>query len=265
MSVDAGFSRFDHSRTASGYPLFLSLQETLSLHLQWILHGLVDASRWDIVLRVVWSDPEIRANILKSAMLNSLSLVTIYTFDLIIVPLLGRFTQEKWLHRNLGSLYQIIFQLPVVAMSLYLNSTWSTVVAKRVYTLQHGRAPATPTLSYTGLLTSIASSAYRWILITSTVIATFFLGYVPVVGPLASFIFMCWVNAYYYFEYIWIARGISFQSRVRRHEERWSYFFAFGFTSAAVCMWGSSLANAALFALLFPGVRSKNYPKDHRS
>lgn len=40
---------------------------------------------------------------------------------------------------------------------------------------------------------------------------------------------------------------------MRHLEERWAYYFAFGLPSAALCMWGSSLANAALFALVFPG------------
>ena len=57
------------------------------------------------------------------------------------------------------------------------------------------------------------------------------------------------------YRFIWIARGLSLSSRVRDLEERWPYFFAFGFPSAALCTWGSGLANAALFALLFPGVR----------
>ena len=43
---------------------------------------------------------------------------------------------------------------------------------------------------------------------------------------------------------------------MRYLEERWPYFFAFGFPSAALCTWGSGLANAALFALLFPAVRA---------
>jgi len=30
------------------------------------------------------------------------------------------------------------------------------------------------------------------------------------------------------------------------------YYFAFGLPSAVICMWGSTLANAALFALIFP-------------
>lgn len=73
--------------------------------------------------------------------------------------------------------------------------------------------------------------------------------------------------------FIWIARGLSLSRRVRHLEERWAYYFAFGtyslmflapardnmiilvgLPSAALCIWGSTLANAALFALLFPSV-----------
>ena len=57
------------------------------------------------------------------------------------------------------------------------------------------------------------------------------------------------------YRFIWIARGLSLSKRVRYLEERWPYFFAFGFPSAALCTWGSGPANAALFALLFPAVR----------
>jgi etoposide-induced 2.4 mRNA len=72
--------------------------------------------------------------------------------------------------------------------------------------------------------------------------------------------------------FIWIARGMSLARRVRYIEERWAYYFAFGtlpFTvaantaddrsglpSAALCTWGSGLANAALFALMCPAVRA---------
>jgi len=45
---------------------------------------------------------------------------------------------------------------------------------------------------------------------------------------------------------------MTLSQRVKHEEERWSYFFAFGFPSAIVCMWGSSLANAAIFAFFYP-------------
>lgn len=69
--------------------------------------------------------------VLKSTLLNSLSLIAIYAFDLLLVPLLGlsraqidmdEFSQpEHWLHRNVGIFYKLLFQIPVVFGALYLN------------------------------------------------------------------------------------------------------------------------------------------------
>ncbi|KAF8326001.1 etoposide-induced protein 2.4-domain-containing protein [Cantharellus anzutake] len=230
----------------------LSFTETAKLHAKWASNGLIDSSRWDVVYRVVVSDAEIRANVLKSAVLNTLSLVVIYTFDILFLPILGRSTQERWLHRNIGSLYQVLFQLPVVGMSLYLNSTWGSVVAKRVYALQYGRAAVEPSPSSSGIMGNLAAQSFRGILILSTILVTILLSYLPVLGPFQSFVLMCWVDAYYCFEYVWVAQGFSLSRRVRFQEERWSYFFGFGFALSALCMWGSSIANATLFALLFP-------------
>lgn len=86
--------------------------------------------------------------------------------------------------------------------------------------------------------------------------------------------------------FVWIARGLSLSRRIRHLEERWAYYLAFGLLffgsyqgteltlpaglyqglpSAAFCTWGTGLANAAVFALVFPAVsRSKMliFPSD---
>jgi etoposide-induced 2.4 mRNA len=89
-------------------------------------------------------------------------------------------------------------------------------------------------------------------MILTSVVLSFSLGYIPFVGPTLGFIFLCWVDSYYCFEYVWISRGLSLSRRVRHLEERWAYYLAFGLPSAALCSWGSSLANTAIFALSFP-------------
>jgi etoposide-induced 2.4 mRNA len=63
------------------------------------------------------SDPEIRANYVKSLLLNGLSLVSIYVFDLILQP----FVRDQQRHRNVGWFYQVLWLFPVVGVSLYLN------------------------------------------------------------------------------------------------------------------------------------------------
>ncbi|KAI0328119.1 hypothetical protein GY45DRAFT_1355346 [Cubamyces sp. BRFM 1775] len=240
-----------YTSSRSSYPTFLSLQETARLQLLCAGRGLVDAFRWDTVIRLVASDSEIRSNVLKSLMLNVVSLVSIYFFDWLLLPLAQ--SQQKWFHRNLGWFYQVLWLLPVVGASFYLNSSWCTLIAKRTFTLQHGsRAVAQPPSTYSGMLNALATSAYRGVMVFTSVVVSFALAYIPYVGPIAGFAFLCWVDAYYCFEFIWIARGFSLSRRVRHLEERWAYYFAFGLPTAALCMWGSSLANVALFALVFP-------------
>lgn len=65
------------------------------------------------------SDSEIRGNVLKSMLLNVLSLASIYLFDLLLFPLAKG--EHYWLHRNVGWAYQVLWLLPVVGISLYLN------------------------------------------------------------------------------------------------------------------------------------------------
>ncbi|THH10190.1 hypothetical protein EW145_g1482 [Phellinidium pouzarii] len=118
--------------------------------------------------------------------------------------------------------------------------------------LRHGSRKAMTPSTYSGILTSLATSAYRAVMICTSVVIAFALAYVPVIGNAAAFVFFCWVDAYYCFEFIWIARGLSLAQRIRHLEERWAYYLAFGLPSSAICMWGSSLANGSLFALVLP-------------
>lgn len=55
----------------------------------------------------------------KSFLLNTLSLVSIYTFELVLEPLVR--DQERWLHRNLGWIYHVMWLLPVLGASFYFN------------------------------------------------------------------------------------------------------------------------------------------------
>ncbi|ESK96916.1 uncharacterized protein Moror_6494 [Moniliophthora roreri MCA 2997] len=232
------------------YPSFLSVQDSLVLQLRWAWHGFKDAFRWDVVVSVA-GDPEIRANIYKSLLLNSLSLTSIYTFDLFLKPLMKG--QTKWLHRNVGWFYQALWLFPVIGLSFYLNSLWCSVIAKRTFMLQHGnRASADQPSTYTGMIKAIATSAYRVIMVFTSVLVSFGLGNIPYIGPVLGFFFLCWVDSYYCFEFVWIARGLSLSSRVRHLEERWAYYLAFGMPTAALCTFGSGLANGAIFALVFP-------------
>jgi len=160
--------------------------------------------------------------------------------------------QDQQFHRNISWFYQVLWLLPVVGVAFYLNSTWCHIIAKRTYALQHGAQTAAQPVTYNGMVTAIATSAYRAVMVFTSVGVSFALQNMPYVGPASGFIFMCWVDAYYCFEFVWMARGMSLSRRIRHLEERWAYYFAFGLPSTAICAWGSGLANVAIFALIFP-------------
>lgn len=65
------------------------------------------------------SDAEVRSNMLKSLLVNLLSLASVYFFDLLLRPLTHE--HEHWLRRNVGWVYQALWLFPVVGLSLYLN------------------------------------------------------------------------------------------------------------------------------------------------
>ncbi|KAJ3998222.1 etoposide-induced protein 2.4-domain-containing protein [Lentinula boryana] len=187
-------SRYNPS-ARSLYPSFLSVPESLLLQFNWARHGLVDAFRWDRVISTIAGDSQIRANVYKSLLLNSLSLTSIYTFDLLLLPLVQ--DQQKWLHRNVGWFYQVLWLLPVVGLSFYLNSSWCNIIAERTFVLKHGNRSAVQqqSVTYTGMLKSIATSAYRVVMVFTSLVVSFALGNIPYAGPILGFFFMCWLDS----------------------------------------------------------------------
>ncbi|KAF9452287.1 hypothetical protein P691DRAFT_661291 [Macrolepiota fuliginosa MF-IS2] len=233
------------------YPDFVPLHENILLQLSWVFRGLYDSFRINTLYSAITSDAEIRANLFKSLLLNSLSLTSIYTYDILLHPLVK--DQEKWLHRNLGRFYQALWLLPVVGISFYLNMSWCSVIARRTYMLHYGsRAVVQPPRSYTNFLNQLATTAYRVVMVFTSAAVSYGLKKLPYIGSGLEFAFLCWVDSYYFFESVWIYRGFSFSGRIRHLEERWAYYLAFGFPSAVICMLGDGLASLSLFALVFP-------------
>jgi len=202
--------RFVSARAS--YPIFLSFTDTVTLQIGWAWRGLLDAFRWDIVVGLLTSDAEVRANALKSFLLNGISLLSIYVFDFLLHPLSRaeevpmtdgqRVQSRSGIHRSVGWFYRVLWMLPVLGASLYLNASWCSLIAKRTFTLRHGLAfpyvgmtSTTSPNAYIAFLNSLATSAYRAVMIATCVFISFALGYVPVVGGVVETAFFCWVDA----------------------------------------------------------------------
>jgi etoposide-induced 2.4 mRNA len=82
------------------------------------------------------------------------------------------------------------------------QASWCSLIAKRTFTLRHGLAypyvgmtSTTSPNAYIAFLNSLATSAYRAVMIATCVFISFALGYVPVVGGMIETVFFCWVDA----------------------------------------------------------------------
>ena len=74
------------------------------------------------------SDAEIQGNVLKSGLLNGVSLVSIWVFEFLVGlasrrhgSQSGSGSERGFIHRNLGWFYQALWLAPIVGASLYLN------------------------------------------------------------------------------------------------------------------------------------------------
>jgi len=82
-----------------------------------------------------------------------------------------------------------------------MQSAWCNVVARRAFILQHGnRAVAQQQpVGYAGMLNSLATSAYRAVMIVSCALLSVVLGSIPLtrlmLGPVLAFAFFCWVDS----------------------------------------------------------------------
>jgi hypothetical protein len=74
------------------------------------------------------SDAEIQGNVLKSGMLNGVSLISIWVFEFLLGLASRRHgsqsetvSEKGFIHRNIGWFYQALWLSPIVGASLYLN------------------------------------------------------------------------------------------------------------------------------------------------
>lgn len=73
---------------------------------------------------------------------------------------------------------------------------WCSVIAKRTFLLHFGsRAVVQPPRSYSNFLNQLATSAYRVVMVFTSLVVSYGLKKIPYVGFGLEFAFMCWVDS----------------------------------------------------------------------
>ncbi|KAJ1929590.1 hypothetical protein IWQ60_001020 [Tieghemiomyces parasiticus] len=269
----------------SSSPSQRGLRPFLRHQLWCVWAGVKDASAWPTCLIVVYGSRTIQQRVLKCVVLNGiLFLGSIVFYNIVILRLNDllshmAFVITGWTQAALGAagsagrlgtastattplavevLYYLItfaynafWLYPVYCFSFLLNAIWYQEIADRVYTMRGGEPSRAP-LTYSGMLQNIASEIYRILLFFTYVVWASLIYLVPYVGPLGSFIYFCWIYAFYCFEYQWINKNWSFEKRLDYLESRWAYFLGFGLPCTLCTFFSPLFVSAGIFAFLFP-------------
>ncbi|CAG8441636.1 16407_t:CDS:2 [Acaulospora morrowiae] len=249
----------------------LNFTETLKLCFGFFWCGLRDSFALPTSLIIIYGSNTIRNRTLKCFTLNGvLFLGSIFFFNRITLPIIhfilgtSLFTSIRgsnehspfivnFLDKTAALMYQLCWVYPIFLLSFALNAMWYQEIADHAYRQLYGR-PIDSKLTYTRLLQNVANDIYRAILFMNYLTVATIAYAIPVFGPLISFMYFCWIYAYYSFEYKWVNQGWTLQQRIDYFEERWSYFAGFGrhlFCPIQNAEFNHFLS-AGVFALLFP-------------
>lgn len=93
--------------------------------------GLVDALSFQRSATLVLSDAELRANVLKSCLINLISLLSVWTFDNLLLPLLSstptpshhgaHYHSPAETTKQVGALFNLFFKYPVFGFCFWIN------------------------------------------------------------------------------------------------------------------------------------------------
>ncbi|ORY32496.1 etoposide-induced protein 2.4-domain-containing protein [Naematelia encephala] len=224
--------------------------------------GFGDGIKLERSLGVVWSDRELRTLVLKSSLINLLSLLLLSLFPLILAPLLRispRSATASDATREVGWWYNILLSWPVFVVCFWINASWGPEISKRAQTMLHPTLRNQPTPSSGVGSSSSASpisfavpSVTRLLLISDFTLLTRIIELVPLIGKPTALAYMCVINAYYCFEWTFSSRGWPLEYRVRFMQDRAAYMLGFGLVPTLLSSFGPPLINMAVFALIYP-------------
>ncbi|RKP38992.1 etoposide-induced protein 2.4-domain-containing protein, partial [Dimargaris cristalligena] len=227
-----------------------SLADYIRQQLWFVWAGVKDASAWPTSLIVVYGSKTIQQRVLKCVFLNGILFLGSILFYQVVLLRLNWYLLHI-LAYTIAFAYNAFWLYPVYCLSFLLNAIWYQEIADRVYSMRGGEPTHQP-ITYSGLLQSIASEIYRILLFFTYVVWASLIYLIPWVGPVASFIYFCWIYAFYCFEYQWINKNWSFEKRLDYLEGHWAYFLGFGLPCTLCTFFSTQFVSAGVFAFLFP-------------
>ena len=153
---------------------------------------------------------------------------------------------------TLSFAYYLFWIYPICILSYILCNRFYSDIGNASYFIFVGH----PRPSSDNVFNALAISSFRLCFLGIWFLLTLGLSFLPIVGRYLSFLSYAWMSSYYCFEYGWTCSGLNLEKRLELLELRAFYHLGFGFSITLVSFLFFSPLNQALYALLFPFVRS---------
>lgn len=154
--------------------------------------------------------------------------------------------------------FHVFWLLPAYFITLIVSCIWYQDIAnvayqvKQQHDLQQQIQPSTVSRSKTQSIEGIAQELYRVIFFLVFYTEVWLISNIPYAGPVANFIFLSWLYAYYCYDYKWSLQGIKLPERIAFFERRWAFFAGFGAPCTLATIFLSFYVGAAVTNILFP-------------
>lgn len=227
---------------------------SMSVYLVWnyIFAGIKDSLKaWPHSITILYTSPKILKVFFKCLLLNGLIFLgSIWLFEKAIEPLAHLAFSEFVLitQKTLYMLYSVLWIYPVYILSFLLNSIWYQDIADFAYRIHH-KAEKRQKIYFTKVL---SDEIFRSLLVGNYLIITSLSYFIPIIGPVLSFLQLCWIYSFYTFEYNWINQGWPLENHLLYFEDRWAYFLGFGFPTSLLTFFVPQFVGTGFFAIIFP-------------
>ncbi|GMK59563.1 hypothetical protein CspeluHIS016_0801690 [Cutaneotrichosporon spelunceum] len=219
-----------------------------------VVAGVRDVTRVKRSWGLVWGDPELRSQAVKLTVINLLSLSLLSLFPLVLSPVFAQ--RDAVRASEVRGWFNVFLSWPLFAICFWVNAIWGPGIAKRAqgmlhpsYRYQPLHTPTTPTVTTTD---RVWLTLTRLLLIADFTLVARTLAIVPVVGGILSISFICLINSYYAYEWLFQSRQWSLETRSAYVSSRGWYMFGFGLPPTLLTSFGPRLINMAIFSLIYP-------------
>jgi etoposide-induced 2.4 mRNA len=116
---------------------------------------------------------------------------------------------QRFVQTTVHLLYQVFWITPLYLISVLMNTIWYSRIADASFELHHGVKVSL------GVDTTIKEGVYRLLVVLFFILETTIIyELVPFIGHFVSMVLVCWVNALYSFESVWVMQGLDLQKRL---------------------------------------------------